>query len=105
MTPAGDYDTCDYTFYFYADAGQTTPLNVDANWGLRINYREHYNYTNSEAGASNYNIDSQSSVVSGTSFILYNDFIWNDKSISCAPTIVEETEITTTLLSGAYIII
>ena len=103
LTPAGSYRTRDYTLYFYSDIGGTVPIDVDSGWGLRINYRDSYTYSGS-CGNGTYNYDDQTSVVSGISHVLYNDFTYNDVDLRCDGNNCT-TSISTTLLSGAYIII
>lgn len=101
FSPAGFEYSCDYTLYFYSNSAGTIPINVDVNWGLKINYRDSYKTDGNPSGS----YDSQTSVVSGISRILFNDFIYRDRYIGCGGIGNYETVITTTLLDGGYEII
>ena len=103
LTPAGSYKTRDYTLYFYSDAAGTVPIDVDVNWGLRINYRDANTYSG-ECGNGTYNNDDQTSVVSGISHDLYNDFVYYDLDRYCEGGQCI-TSIVTSLRPGAYVII
>lgn len=103
LTPAGSYRTRDYTVYFYSDAAGTVPMNVDFSWGLRINYRDAHNYSGT-CGNGTANTDDQTSVVSGTSHVIYNDFVYYDVDRTCDGDYCTRETITS-LLAGAYIII
>lgn len=103
LTPAGSYQTRDYTVYFYSDLGGTIPVNVDANWGLRINYRDSYS-TFGICGTSSGSFDSETNVVSGTSHVIYNDFVYYDNDLRCDGNTCN-TNVAISLLAGGYIVI
>lgn len=103
LVPGGSYRTRDYTVYFYADSAGTVPINVDVNWGLRINYRQTVQQAGSCAEPTQY-YDDQTSVVSGTSHVIYRDFIYTEIELRCNQPSCD-TDTATSLISGGYVII
>jgi hypothetical protein len=103
LVAAGFYNTRDYTLFFYANVDRTTPIDVDSTWGLKINYRDVYTYSG-DCGDGIDNYDDQTTVVSGISHVIYNDFKYYDFDLTCDGNECA-TSVSTSLLEGGYIII
>lgn len=98
------YRTRDYTVYFYSDAGGTIPYNVTGlNFTVLIN--EHM-VTSVNGDSNTYDYIWETSVLSGVSTKILDDFIWYEY-FSGDPNQVNTQTFTKTLTlaAGAYVII
>ena len=91
--------TCDYTVYFYSDAAGTIPYNVTG-----LNFKVNINQCESINGGAYTCAIWQTSVLTGASVILFDNYNYNDRQCECDGT--QNTSLTNMSLSaGSYIII
>lgn len=92
----------DYRLYFYSNAAGTVPLNV-TGFGFKVNIKEHYEI-NDNGNYFTYDSIWETSELSGTSYLILDDFVWQEQTDDGNGNFHDET-ITVTLSAGTYVII
>lgn len=91
-------NSADYTLYFYSDPLGNIPLDV-TGLGFQVNIKEH-NVISSDSGSSSFDYIWRTGILNGTSYKIYNDYVYNEFSSSGGS--YNSLNITISIQNGAY---